>query len=415
MRKPRHTRGFFIALNTPVYIFTSMNLILFDVSDTRTNLFPFTFTRPVANIRIGILTIAEKWQRWLQAKASFKTEDYLSKKFPITLTHDNIFINGAVCPDEPLVNEIKKLEIGDGLVKDGLLLAARTANNSPDTIKAKNYDASVKLIDQVWKIFQFNAEQIRSDFKLITTGRTSQGVHDKYTIVYNHQNIFVEEGVTIRAAVLNAEDGPIYLGKNSSVQEGALIKGPFALCENSTVNMGGKMRGDTTVGPHSKVGGEISNSVIFGFSNKGHDGFLGNSVLGEWCNLGADTNTSNLKNNYENVKIWNYTKGGFSDTGLQFCGLMMGDHSKCGINTMFNTGTVVGVSSNIFGDGFPRNFIPSFAWGGANGFTTYQLKKAYETAEKVMARRHVTLDEMEKEILAQIFEMTASNRVWEKR
>jgi UDP-N-acetylglucosamine diphosphorylase/glucosamine-1-phosphate N-acetyltransferase len=233
--------------------------------------------------------------------------------------------------------------------------------------------------------------------------------------VYGEQNIFVEDGVHIRAAVLNAEDGPIYLGKNSVVQEGALIKGPFALCEGSTVNMGGKMRGDSTIGPYSKVGGEVSNSVIFGYSNKGHDGFIGNTVIGEWCNLGADTNTSNLKNNYENVKLWSYAKGGFADTGLQFCGLMMGDHSKCGINTMFNTGTVVGVSANIFGDGFPRNFIPSFAWGGASGFTTFQVKKAFETAWRVMERRKITFSEMDMEILANVFELSAGNRIWEKK
>jgi len=291
-----------------------------------------------------------------------------------------------------------------------MILAWRSADMSlPDLSKdtPKPFSGTVTLIDQTWRIFQFNAAQIRVDYTLLTSGRKSAGVQDKHTIVYNESNIFVEEGVTIRAAVLNAEDGPIYFGKNSVIQEGALIKGPFALCEGSTVNMGGKMRGDTTVGPFSKVGGEVSNSVIFGYSNKGHDGFLGNSVLGEWCNLGADTNTSNLKNNYENVKLWNYAKGGFTDTGLQFCGLMMGDHSKCGINTMFNTGTVVGVSSNIFGDGFPRNFIPSFSWGGASGFSVYQLKKAYDTAEKAMERSHVVLDDLEKEILAKVFELTA--------
>jgi UDP-N-acetylglucosamine diphosphorylase/glucosamine-1-phosphate N-acetyltransferase len=398
-----------------MHIFTRMNLILFDSSVIRTNLLPFTFTRPAAGMRVGILTIAEKWEKRLNTRASYKTEAYLSRKFSLAVTTDNLFVNGALCPDDILVAEIKKLNVGEGLFNDGQLLAARTQSDSFENLTAKTFDGSIRLIDQVWKIFQFNAEQIRVDYNLITAGRKSAGVQDKHTIVYNEQNIFVEEGVSIRAAVLNADDGPIYLGKNSVVQEGALIKGPFALCESSTVNMGGKMRGDTTVGPHSKVGGEVSNSVIFGYSNKGHDGFIGNTVLGEWCNLGADTNTSNLKNNYENVKIWNYAKGGFSDTGLQFCGLMMGDHSKCGINTMFNTGTVVGVSSNIFGDGFPRNFIPSFAWGGASGFTTYQLKKAYETAEKVMARRHVVLDEIEREILAKIFELTSMNRVWEKK
>lgn len=398
-----------------MYIFTHMNLILFDDSTIRTNLLPFTFTRPIANIRVGILTITEKWEKRLNTKASFETEEYLSKKFPCITGTDNLFVNGAVCPDDSLVKEILGLSDNQGISKEGKILAVRTKTTSHTSAITKEYTGDVRWIDQVWKIFQFNAEQIRMDYALITAGRKSSGVQDKHTIVYNESAIFIEEGVSVRAAVLNAEDGPIYIGKNSVVQEGALIKGPFALCEGSTVNMGAKMRGDTTVGPHSKVGGEVSNSVIFGYSNKGHDGFIGNTVIGEWCNLGADTNTSNLKNNYENVKLWNYAKGGFADTGLQFCGLMMGDHSKCGINTMFNTGTVVGVSSNIFGDGFPRNFIPSFSWGGANGFTTYQIKKAYETAQKVMERRKVALDDIEKEILLKVFELTAGYRVWDKK
>lgn len=342
--------------------------------------------------------------------ASYLTEAYLQKKFPLNPAHDNLFINAAWCPDDKAITSVKALKQKEILIQNNIILAWRSDDLAlPDlsTGTSVAFSGTVTLIDQTWKIFQHNAAQIRADYTLITSGRKSADVQDKHTIVYNESNIFVEEGVNIRAAVLNAEDGPIYLGKNSVVQEGALIKGPFALCEGSTVNMGGKMRGDTTVGPHSKVGGEVSNSVIFGYSNKGHDGFLGNSVIGEWCNLGADTNTSNLKNNYENVKIWSYSKGGFADTGLQFCGLMMGDHSKCGINTMFNTGTVVGVSANIFGDGFPRNFIPSFSWGGASGFTTYQLKKAYDTAEKVMERRKIILDDIEKEILANVFELTA--------
>lgn len=387
-----------------------MNLILFDDPATRISLLPFTFTRPVSKIRVGILTLAEKWEKRLNQSASFLTEAYLQKKFPLNPANDNLFINAAWCPDNDAIAIVKTLKPKEVLVHEEIVLAWRSEDLSLPDLKnstAKVFLGTVTLIDRPWKIFQHNAAQIRADYSLVTDGRKSAGVQDKHTIVYNESNIFVEEGVQIRAAVLNAEDGPIYLGKNSVVQEGALIKGPFALCEGSTVNMGGKMRGDTTVGPHSKVGGEVSNSVIFGYSNKGHDGFLGNSVIGEWCNLGADTNTSNLKNNYENVKIWSYAKGGFVDTGLQFCGLMMGDHSKCGINTMFNTGTVVGVSSNIFGDGFPRNFIPSFSWGGASGFTLYQLKKAFDTAEKVMERRKITLDDVEKEILTNVFELTA--------
>lgn len=392
-----------------------MNIVLFDEPSIRTQLLPFTFTRPVASIRVGIVTITEKWQHYL-SEASFLTEAYLAEKFPIKPASNNLLINGALCPDDQVVKVIQLLPINTALVKQGKVLAVHSNTLDWNSASAtQEYAGEVVMIDRVWKIFQHNAQQIRADYQRITGGRKSAPITDKHTHTYNEDQIFLEEGVTVRAAVLNAEDGPIYLGKNSAVHEGALIKGPFALCEGSHVNMGGKMRGDTTIGPFSKVGGEIGNSVIFGYSNKAHDGFLGNSVLGEWCNLGADTNTSNLKNNYENVKIWNYAKGGFHDTGLQFCGLMMGDHSKCGINTMFNTGTVVGVSANIFGDGFPRTFIPSFAWGGASGFTTFQLNKAFETASKVMARRNKQLDDVEKNILKHVFEQSQQNRIWEKK
>jgi len=395
-----------------------MNLLLFDEPEIRSQLLPFTFTRPVARIRVGILTLAEKWEKWLGLSSSSSTESYLAEKFSIVQSADNLLINGALCPDEKLVDAIRNLSPNTCLIQNGIRLALRSSTLTTATFSTAiplEYTEAVVMIDQAWKIFQYNAAQLRIDYALLTRGRTSAGITDKHTIVYNEENIFVEDGVHIRAAILNAEDGPIYLGKNSVVQEGALIKGPFALCEGSHVAMGAKIRGDSTIGPYSKVGGEISNSVLFGYSNKGHDGFLGNSVLGEWCNLGAGTNTSNLKNNYENVKIWNYAKSGFKDTGLQFCGLMMGDHSKCGINTMFNTGTVVGVAANIFGDGFPRTFIPSFAWGGASGFTTFQLPKALETAEKVMARRNQKLDEKEIKILTHVFNETAINRVWEKK
>lgn len=395
-----------------------MNLILFDHPEIRQNLLPFTFTRPVAAIRTGILTIAEKWERHLDLKSSFATEDYLAEKFPIHTGTDNLWINGAVCPTAELTQAILNLALEESLVQNELVIATRTASTQlplPDSKTKKEFPGSLTLIDQLWKIYQQNGTQIREDFMLVTAGRKSAPVADEHTRVYNASQIFLEEGARVRAAVLNAENGPIYLGKNSFVQEGALIRGPFALCEESHVNMGAKVRGDTTVGPFSKIGGEVSNSVIFGYSNKAHDGFLGNSVLGEWCNIGADTNTSNMKNNYENIKLWSYAKGGFKDSGLMFCGLMFGDHSKCGINTMFNSGTVVGVSASIFGDGYPRNFIPSFAWGGAAGFTTYQLNKALETAGKAMERRNQVLNETEKAILKKLFEDAAPYRVWEKK
>ena len=398
-----------------------MNLILFDNPTIRQNLLPFTFTRPVAGIRVGILTIAEKWEKVLGMKASYSTEAYLSKKFPLHHQADNLWINGAVCPNNSLVKAIKELKLGDALSQDQVVLAVRTSENDPDSYRDEiikgaihEFAQPVTIIDQVWKIYQKNGAEIREDFTLLTQDRKSAAIQDSFTRIYNPDQVFVEEGVQIKAALLNAENGPIYLGKNSVVNEGALIRGPFALCESSHVNMGAKVRGDTTVGPHSKIGGEVSNSVIFGYSNKSHDGFLGNSVIGEWCNIGADTNTSNLKNNYENIKLWNYAKGGFKDTGLMFCGLMFGDHSKCGINTMFNSGTVVGVNASIFGDGYPRNFIPSFAWGGAAGFITYKLDKALDTACKAMARRNVELTEIDREIFKTVYDESSNYRVWEK-
>jgi len=395
-----------------------MNIVLFDNPTLRQNLLPFTFTRPVASIRVGILTIAEKWEKYLGLKASWSTESYLAKKFPLHHEADNYWINGAVCPDAELVSAIRKLNSGDALALNTMIIAVRTPDDEvPEVITGliTEFTKPITLIDQVWKIYQFNGAQIRADFELITKGRKSIKIQDPHTRIYNSDQIFIEEGAQVKAAILNAENGPIYLGKNSFVHEGAIIRGPFALCEDSQVNMGAKVRGDTTVGPHSKIGGEVSNSVIFGYSNKSHDGFLGNSVIGEWCNIGADTNTSNLKNNYENIKLWSYAKGGFNDTGLMFCGLMFGDHSKCGINTMFNSGTVVGVNASIFGDGYPRNFIPSFAWGGAAGFTTYQLNKALDTAQKAMARRNVELTEIDKEIIKTVFDESSNYRVWEKK
>ncbi len=395
-----------------------MNLILFDNPTIRQNLLPFTFTRPVAGIRVGILTLAEKWEKYLALKPSYSTESYLAKKFPLHHESDNYWINGAVCPTADLVAEIQMLNSGDALTSNNMILAVRTPDDEvPEIITGsiKEFTQPFTLIDQVWKIYQNNGAQIREDFALLTSGRKSAELKDPHTRTYNSNQIFLEEGAEVKAAMLNADNGPIYLGKNSFVQEGALIRGPFALCEGSHVNMGAKVRGDTTVGPFSKIGGEVSNSVIFGYSNKAHDGFLGNSVIGEWCNLGADTNTSNLKNNYENIKLWNYAKGGFKDTGLMFCGLMLGDHSKCGINMMFNSGTVVGVSTSLFGDGYPRNFIPSFSWGGAAGFTTYQLNKALDTASKAMARRNVTLEEADRELLNYLFNESAPYRVWEKK
>lgn len=390
-----------------------MTPILFDDPIFRINLLPFTYTRPIGNIRVGILTINEKWERWLARPVSFQTAAYLEQKFPKRTSEDNLFINGAVCPDEKLVDTINSLPSQHFLVQAQLLIASRNPEGEMNSTNTVQYDSPVTVIDRPWKIFRENGSQIRRDFRLLTEGRTSAGINDQYTAVYAEQNVFVEEGAKMKAAIINAENGPVYLGKNSIVDEGAMIRGPFALCEEAHINMGGKMRGDTTVGPYCKVGGEVSNSVLFSYSNKAHDGFLGSSVIGEWCNLGADTNTSNLKNTFDDVKLWSHADNAFINTGLQFCGLMMGDHSKCSINSMFNTGTVIDVSSNVFGDGFPRNYIPSFSWGGTAGITTYHIDKAFQTATKAMERRKRVFDETERAILEHIYRMTALHRVWE--
>ncbi|HZY81409.1 MAG TPA: GlmU family protein [Cyclobacteriaceae bacterium] len=392
-----------------------MNVVLFDDPVLRGQLLPLTFTRPVASIRVGILTIAEKWKTRLPADVSFSTQPYLDKKFPHVITPDNYWINGAVCPDDAFIAVLRILKPNDAIEKNGRILAVRTGDDEvPEVITGTvhPYPADVTLIDHPWKIFNYNGAQIRADFELITKGRTSLPIADKATVVYNESNVFVEEGVTFKAAILNAENGPIYLGKNAQVLEGAIIRGPFALCDRSIVNMGAKMRGDTTIGPDCKVGGEIANSVMFGNSNKSHEGYLGNSVLGEWCNLGADTNTSNMKNTYDVVKLWSIAKKEFLQTGLYFCGLIMGDHSKAGINTMFNTGTVVGVNCNVLGGGYPPNYIPSFSWAGEN---TYDIEKALATAERAMGRRHYQITDDDRSIIREVYKQTAADRTWEKK
>lgn len=388
-----------------------MNYILFDGA-VRSQLLPFTFTRPVADIRVGILTIREKWENFLNTTTSTITEDYLSEKWPMVEMEENIMINAAFLPTAELVEQIKNLQPGEGIFHEEDVVAFHAYDEQEvDFQKCTNIELEGKamLVEHTWDIFKMNAEAIAADFELLTQDRKSQKLSSTNQVIAP-ENVFLEEGAKVECAILNASEGPIYIGADAEIMEGSIVRGPFALCEHATVKMGAKIYGSTTVGPHSKIGGEVNNSVIFGYSNKGHDGFLGNSVLGEWCNLGADTNTSNLKNNYAEVRLWDYASEKFAPTGLQFCGLMMGDHSKCGINTMFNTGTVVGVSANIFGAGFPRNFIPSFSWGGSGGTSTYKTEKAFEVAEKVMERRDIEFSEEDKAILEQVFEDTQKYR-----
>lgn len=384
-----------------------MNYILFDGPE-RDNLLPITFTRPVADIRIGILTIKEKWERLLGTSVSYKTENYLSAKYPTQTAIENILINGSVFPDTELVFQINKLLPGQILKKGDVEIAIRPNSDSIDIDNIANYQIVETKVDfmkveNTWDIFSLNPQAILNDFELITKNRTSNKLSETNFIIGDPNLIFMEEGAVAEFAFLNTTDGPIYIGKDAEVMEGSKIRGPFALCEHSTVKMDVKIYSGTTIGPHSKVGGEISNSVILGYSNKGHDGFLGNSVIGEWCNLGADTNVSNLKNTYDFVRLWSYNRDTFVNTGLQFCGLIMGDHSKCGINTMFNTGTVVGVSSNIYGAGYQRNFISSFMWGGVSGLKAYNFEKSVQVAQAVYKRRNKEFDEVEVDIFKQLY------------
>jgi len=388
-----------------------MNYILFD-GEHRDALLPFTYTRPVADIRIGILTIREKWELSLGATTTTVTEDYLSDKYPMVEMEQNVMINASYLPTKVLVSQIKNLKENQAIYNGDTMVAFFSLEDQEidiNNLEVLQHEDPLLKVETTWDIFSKNGAAIQADYNLITTDRTSAPIPEK-TVAFNPEAIFIEEGAKLPLCVLNATDGPIYIGKNTEIMEGSMVRGPFALCEGATLKMGTKIYGPTTVGPHSKVGGEVNNSVFFGYANKAHDGFLGNSVIGEWCNLGADTNNSNLKNNYAEVRLWSYETENFAKTGLQFCGLMMGDHSKCGINTMFNTGTVVGVSANIFGSGFPRNFIPSFSWGGSKGFTTYLTSKAFEVAREVMKRRGLEFTTQESAILEHVFKLSATYR-----
>jgi UDP-N-acetylglucosamine diphosphorylase/glucosamine-1-phosphate N-acetyltransferase len=382
-----------------------MNYILFD-DYSRNHLKPLTLTRPAADLRIGIFTIREKWERMLKAKTSTLTETYLAVKWPLKKEKDTILINGSILPTAEMLKSIEKLYKNESLVVEGKTIAQRmdisNLEFSPDLqplkiVEFKPKKEDVIKIEYPWDIFSHAGHAITADFKMATKGHKSQKPDDS-NIIIGKGGLFIHKEASVFGATLNTTHGPIYIGKNAEVMEGSMIRGPFALGDNSTLKMGAKIYGPTTIGPHCKVGGELNNVVIFGYSNKAPDGFLGNSVIGEWCNLGADTNSSNLKNTYEEVKVWNYPNQKFIKTGLQFCGLIMGDHSKCGINTMFNTGTVVGVSANIFGPGFQRNFIPSFSLGGVSGFQTYNFDKALLVAHRVFKRRNIDFTDADKKI-----------------
>ncbi|NVJ88613.1 MAG: GlmU family protein [Flavobacteriaceae bacterium] len=389
-----------------------MNYILFD-GDVRNALLPFTYTKPVADLRIGILTIREKWEKHLGLTTTTITEEYLEEKYPMVEMEENIMLNASFCPNEGLVEMVKNLNENEAIFKGEDVIAFYSTNTQEEVnfedYKQIEFEGDLIQVKNTWDIFSKNHLAVQEDFSLITKDRKSQPIPAGVQTI-NPSNIFIEEGAKLSYCILNASSGPIYIGKNAEIMEGSVVRGAFAMCDNAVLKLSAKIYGATTLGPHCKVGGEVNNSVLMGYSSKAHDGFLGNSVLGEWCNLGADTNNSNLKNNYAEVKLWDYNTSRFARTGLQFCGLMMGDHSKCGINTMFNTGTVVGVSANIFGSGFPRNFVPSFSWGGASGFTEYKTNKVFEVAKVVMSRRNIDFDAIEQRILEHVFEITKQYR-----
>jgi UDP-N-acetylglucosamine diphosphorylase/glucosamine-1-phosphate N-acetyltransferase len=383
------------------------------------NLYPLTITRPATDLRCGILTIAEKWMRDLsieQEHTGFLTREHLNhpqSRFnqlnATGIPSAIIQIHGAIIPNPMLVSQAKGLKPGEALSHNNEIIVSCITTESSEISNTINYTDSFDSIDRPYHIFALNGKEIIQDFARITGGRSSSSFSSSNRAFGIHP-IFIEEGAKVECATLNSNDGPIYIGKNAEIMEGSLVRGPFAMCEGAVLKMGTKVYSATTLGPYCVAGGEISNVVFWGYSNKGHDGFLGNAVLGEWCNIGADTNASNLKNTYDEVKVWNYSSGRFEKSGQQFCGLIMGDHSKCGINTMFNTGTVVGVGCNLFGAGFPRQFVPDFSWGGAQGFVTHKLDAVHKTAALVLPRRKREYGDFEKQVMEYAFTITAALR-----
>ena len=400
------------------------NLILFD-SDDRDLLLPLTATRPMGELRLGILTLREKWETYLQASASYITQEYLQEKFPIRVEQENLIINSGILPNPSLCRRIDSINLNEALLRDGVLIAARLNETQFEALIEEEEvqalqgielesDFELEWIRNLWNFKQYNGAAIRADFDLLTKQKKSQRISSTNRIIGNGA-VFLAPGAKMECCTINATKGPVYIGADAEVMEGSLIRGPVAIGPKAVVKLGCRIYGPTTIGPGCKAGGEISSSIMMANSNKGHDGYLGDSVLGEWCNIGADSNNSNLKNNYSEIKLWSYADERFIPTGQQFCGLIMGDHAKCGINTMFNTGTVIGVFANVFGAGYPRNFVPDFTWGGVeSGYRTYRFNDACDTAERVMERRSVAFTDLDKAILYHVYDQTAKFRSWDK-
>ena len=395
----------------------SVNIILVDLPEDRVKFFPLSLTRPVSELRTGIFTIADKWRRAMDSPAYYLTIDYLTQKYPLKIAKNNYCINSRIIPDTNLISAIKGLSPNEGLFISGSFIACKVDKGVFETsishydfssLKTIEYTDELRQISHITEIYNNNPYEINADFK--TIGKKGEILKDPHTVCYNPDQIYIGEGTNIKSCILDADDGPIFIGNNVTMQPGSVVRGPAAILEDSVISINSKIRANTTIGPSCKVGGEVSQVVFQGYSNKSHDGFLGSSVIGEWCNFGAGSNNSNLKNNYSGVKLWDYEAGKFAETGLQYCGLIMGDFSKCGINTMFNTGTVVGICANIYGNGYMPKFIPSFSWGNNEGFVDYQMDKAIDTIMTVMDRRRKKFNQMDKLVLEHIFDFTAKYR-----
>jgi UDP-N-acetylglucosamine diphosphorylase/glucosamine-1-phosphate N-acetyltransferase len=389
-----------------------MDYVLAD-SNYHRSFLPLTFTRAAADLFMGMQTFRQRWERALGSACGVSTQDYLQPLYGPVEVKDPVVLDPLCIPSPELLDKIGGLQPGQILRSGDSWIAYRAAVTEDEEELA---GMEVVLLERPplhikhrWELFSMNEAVLQYDFEEITRGRKSAELGPGNQLV-GEGDIFLEEGAEVNASILNASRGPIYVGRDAQIMEGCIVRGGLALMDGAILKMGAKIYGPCSFGKKCKIGGEVNNSVVFDYSNKGHEGFLGNSILGSWCNLGADTNTSNMKNNYAQVRIWDYDSGSFAPTGLQFCGLIMGDHSKSGIDTMFNTGTVVGVSANIFGSGFPRNFVPSFSWGGAGGYQEYRPIKAFETARAMMSRRNIEFSDQEREILEHVFVKTGEYR-----
>ena len=389
------------------------HIILLDTPELHCSMLPLTFTRPVSELTIGFGTIKEKWEKLLPGSYSYSTIDYLSELFPLSSEIQNsLVIMSNILPNNEMVEAINALVPGDLLtLSDGTPIAMCGFDNPTEATNTKIFDKQAIVLRHTYDIFLNNDKAIKADFENATSSTKSLPISSTSTIIGNPDMVFIAEGATAEGVIFNTKNGPIYIDAEAEVMEGSCLRGPIYIGKHATVNMATKIYGATTIGTHCKVGGEINNVVMHPYSNKAHDGFLGNSVIGSWCNLGAGCVASNLKNDYTEIKLWDYHSRRFMRTGLQFCGLIMGDHSKAGINTMFNTATVVGVGVNIHGTGFPRNFVASFSEGSAGtGFSDVALNKFFSIAERMMARRNITLTEPLRHLYTALFELTEENK-----